>query len=159
VDNVFLHERLNPVEMLVVIQLGVVSSEHVDLRSGNTRAFQLLFNEVQIIQVVAYEITPQHFHIAPPRLILLWPLPLDAGQVIVVSQLEDRYRSLGATDATAQAVARRAARLKHRRSQSFVVILSNHERLYRPAPSTLLRAGFDKLRPNGLYQITSGTPH
>jgi hypothetical protein len=32
-----------------------------------------------------------------------------------------------------------------------VVSLSNHERLHRPA--------FDKLRPNGLYQITCGTPH
>ena len=31
--------------------------------------------------------------------------------------------------------------------------LSNHERLRRAPPSTLLRAGFDKLRANGLYRI------
>src|SRR4030095_13219299 len=36
VDNVFLHKRLDPVEMLVVIQLVVVRSEHMDLRGRYT---------------------------------------------------------------------------------------------------------------------------
>ena len=50
----------------MVVQLGVVGSEHVDLRGGNTGALQLLFDDVQIVQVVAYEITPQHFHDCSP---------------------------------------------------------------------------------------------
>ncbi len=42
----------------MVIQLSVVRSEHVDLRGGNTGTLQLLFNDFQVIQVVAYEIAP-----------------------------------------------------------------------------------------------------
>ncbi|OLC70002.1 MAG: hypothetical protein AUH79_00490 [Betaproteobacteria bacterium 13_1_40CM_4_64_4] len=61
--------------MLMVIQLGVVRSEHMDLRGGNTGTLQLLFNDFQVIQVVAYEIAPQRFHIVPPCFITLPTIP------------------------------------------------------------------------------------
>src|SRR5262249_16308924 len=58
VDDVSLHERLDPMEMFMMVQLRVMRGQHVDLGSGNAGALQLLFYGVQVIQVVAYEIAP-----------------------------------------------------------------------------------------------------
>src|SRR4029450_13988411 len=62
VNDVLLHERLHAVRMLVVIELGVVGSEHMDLRCRDPGALQLLFDDIEVVEVVAYEVMPEHFH-------------------------------------------------------------------------------------------------
>ena len=42
----------------MVIQVGVVRGEHMDLRGGNTGTLELLFNNFKVIQIIAYEIAP-----------------------------------------------------------------------------------------------------
>jgi len=43
-------------EMMVMLHLGVVAAEYVDLRCGYACGFQLLFENLQVVQVVADKI-------------------------------------------------------------------------------------------------------
>jgi hypothetical protein len=58
VDDIVLHERLDLVEMRMLVHLRVLPTQHVDLRCGNAGRFQLLFEDLQVIEAVAYKIMP-----------------------------------------------------------------------------------------------------
>src|SRR6266850_3861516 len=47
-DNIFLHKRLDLVEMMM-LHLRVAAAEYVDLRRGNAGTLELLFKDFQVV--------------------------------------------------------------------------------------------------------------
>ena len=73
VEQVFLHERGDVVQLEVALYRRVVETEHMDPLGWNPLAFQLHLESFQVIQVFTDEVVPQHFHLEPPSALLTAP--------------------------------------------------------------------------------------
>src|SRR6266498_4116738 len=71
VDDIGPHERLDLVQMPMLMDLCLVAAQYMDLRRADAGSFQLLFQDLQVVQAVADEIMPEQLH----NLVLLVLLP------------------------------------------------------------------------------------
>ncbi len=64
VDQVFLENRFDIVQVVVAIYRSVVTAEYVYLRSMHTAGFEFLFDSLEVIQILGYIKMP--FHLVIP---------------------------------------------------------------------------------------------